>query len=1028
MKHTFKKTIAIIGTLAYLLIGSIAHAQVPQKFNYQGIARDAKGNPIGKQQLAIKLSVLPTEDATVAEYEETQMVQTNEFGLYNLQIGNGTKVTGDMKDVKWETGNKYIQVSIDPKGGSDYVLLGTSQLLSVPYAIYADRAGEASVGGSDTKKTRGLNNYIEMTDGGGITDQTSSIYQKPSSVNIGLGANNTTIQPDAKLHVYDGLSSTGVTEVRIQHPNTTNNAARLSFFNDASHSSNTNSTATPTPFSAYSDYAVLNKYSKSKTGAVAPGYANADLFGFNNSIGNLLITTGGQRPNITTGVLTGGLIGFGRFDLNPPSGPGAVKTFMNYTTPLATSRLDVNGSGKATGIHATANQQSVGQTQTAITGAMGITSPYVEAIAIFGEAKATGSFPNGNNVGVAGSAMLSTSPNNNLGVIGEAGNAPGYNTAVAGVIVQGTNPFAENVAISGYAPLTPNSFAGKFVGKVTIKDLSQANNYVLTSDANGTGTWMDPSINPLLTAASANDWHLNGNTVGAINFVGTNNDVPLRFKVFGQDAGHIENNKENAFYGFRAGESNLPLSAPGNRNTGIGDFALRLNTTGQENTALGRNTLAFNVTAKWNTAIGSSALENNVGEANTATGVASMFSNTAGAYNVANGAFTLTNNTTGNVNTAIGENTMQQNTIGNNNTAIGGHSLDQNINGNNNTAVGVYALSKNISGTSNVAVGSGAAFNNLASDNVAVGLDALFTNTTGTRNTAIGINSLNQNTSNDNTAVGFKAMSASVTGIQNTAVGLNSMELANGGSYSTAIGMYSLRKNQGTFNTGLGWKTLQENTTGTQNDAVGAQALGSNTTGNQNVAMGHNALYGNISGTCNTAIGFRAGEISLGTETNATSVGCQAPIETNVVWLGNASVTAVKSTAGVYTTSDARVKKDITTTVPGLSFINKLRPVTYHYSMDAMAKMLGTADSNRNRKAEAQKESILYSGFLAQEVEQAAKDANYDFSGVSKPTSAAGMYGVSYSEFVVPLVKAVQEQQEIIKALEARLKLLEEKK
>jgi hypothetical protein len=65
-----------------------------QLFNYQGIARDAKGNPLSNQTMTLKLSVLPTSDASVAEYEETQTVKTNEFGLYTLQIGNGTAVTG----------------------------------------------------------------------------------------------------------------------------------------------------------------------------------------------------------------------------------------------------------------------------------------------------------------------------------------------------------------------------------------------------------------------------------------------------------------------------------------------------------------------------------------------------------------------------------------------------------------------------------------------------------------------------------------------------------------------------------------------------------------------------------------------------------------------------------------------------------------------------------------------------------------------------------------------------------------------
>ena len=72
-----------------LLLISTLYAQVPQRFNYQGIARDAKGNPMAGQTLSLKISLLPTADAPEAEYEEIQTVSTNAFGLYTLQIGNG---------------------------------------------------------------------------------------------------------------------------------------------------------------------------------------------------------------------------------------------------------------------------------------------------------------------------------------------------------------------------------------------------------------------------------------------------------------------------------------------------------------------------------------------------------------------------------------------------------------------------------------------------------------------------------------------------------------------------------------------------------------------------------------------------------------------------------------------------------------------------------------------------------------------------------------------------------------------------
>ena len=115
MKHLF------LTILTMCVLHQFNFAQSPKLFNYQGIARDATGNPLISQSLSLKLSILPTSDATLPEYEETQIIKTNEFGLYTLQIGNGQVLSGEMNKVRWETGNKYIKVSIDPNGGHQYV-------------------------------------------------------------------------------------------------------------------------------------------------------------------------------------------------------------------------------------------------------------------------------------------------------------------------------------------------------------------------------------------------------------------------------------------------------------------------------------------------------------------------------------------------------------------------------------------------------------------------------------------------------------------------------------------------------------------------------------------------------------------------------------------------------------------------------------------------------------------------------------------------------------------------------------------
>lgn len=131
MKSIFLSTVL----LAFFQVMAIAQ---PQKFNYQGVARDGSGTPLGNQSIAVKISILDGSATGTSLYVETHSVTTNQFGLYNLAIGGGTAQSGNMSGVGWGSGDKYIRVELDPTGGSNYVNLGATQLLSVPYALYAE--------------------------------------------------------------------------------------------------------------------------------------------------------------------------------------------------------------------------------------------------------------------------------------------------------------------------------------------------------------------------------------------------------------------------------------------------------------------------------------------------------------------------------------------------------------------------------------------------------------------------------------------------------------------------------------------------------------------------------------------------------------------------------------------------------------------------------------------------------------------------------------------------------------------------
>ncbi|MAX70723.1 MAG: hypothetical protein CMC76_06415 [Flavobacteriaceae bacterium] len=227
-------------------------------------------------------------------------------------------------------------------------------------------------------------------------------------------------------------------------------------------------------------------------------------------------------------------------------------------------------------------------------------------------------------------------------------------------------------------------------------------------------------------------------------------------------------------------------------------------------------------------------------------------------------------------------------------------------------------------------------------------------------------------------------------------------------------------------NTSIGYRSLLDNSSGDQNVAVGYHALQNNTTGNNNVAIGYNSLNLVTTGYSNTALGTSAGAAGA-TFYNTTALGNgAAPNSPNQVRLGNSSVSVIGGYANWSNFSDRRLKTNIQENIVGLEFIKKLRPVSYNYDMDAIARFENTPDSLRIREAEKLKTQEIQTGFIAQEVEQAAQAVGFDFHGVVKPYDENGTYALRYAEFVVPLVKAMQEQQEVIETQNQELKSLRE--
>jgi hypothetical protein len=328
------------------------------------------------------------------------------------------------------------------------------------------------------------------------------------------------------------------------------------------------------------------------------------------------------------------------------------------------------------------------------------------------------------------------------------------------------------------------------------------------------------------------------------------------------------------------------------------------------------------------------------------------------------------------------------------NTASGYYALYSNTTGNNNTASGFLALYSNTTGGYNTASGSYALYNNTTgNDNTANGYQALYSNTTGGYNTASGYLTLYSNTTGSyNTASGYQALASNATGYQNTASGYLTL-------YSNTTGGY---------NTASGYQALVSNTTGTGNTASGYQALISNTTGTGNTAIGINAGESNTTGSSNTLLGAHS-NVSAGGLFNATAIGYYATVsESNRVRIGNTAITQIGGQVAWSNLSDIRSKEDIEDIGYGLDFIKALRPVQFR---------MKTGDGRTDF------------GFIAQDIEGLLGDG-YSILGIGG--DAERTLSLRYTDFISPMVKAMQEQQEIIErqkqqieTLEARLARLE---
>jgi uncharacterized protein (TIGR02145 family) len=131
-----KNKILILNVIITLFTLSLK-AQQNDYFNYQTIIRDNNGVIYTSKNVSLQINLMQGSETGNVEYRERHYIQTNQFGLVNLKIGNGEEIIGSFSEIDWSLGNYFLQVEIDIEGGTEFEIIGTSKLLSVPYALYA---------------------------------------------------------------------------------------------------------------------------------------------------------------------------------------------------------------------------------------------------------------------------------------------------------------------------------------------------------------------------------------------------------------------------------------------------------------------------------------------------------------------------------------------------------------------------------------------------------------------------------------------------------------------------------------------------------------------------------------------------------------------------------------------------------------------------------------------------------------------------------------------------------------------------